>query len=962
MIKNRRRVLAALVLVVLGAVVAFTAAGRGGHATAGTVWKADEKPNKDIKHDKSAPLKTITPKKGPKGQRTRPEHRFTTETTATKDDPVVQSSAPTSLAPTAGTNFEGVATADISPNYIPPDPNAAVGPNAIVEVVNTAFEVFSKTGGSLYGPADTSTIWTGFGGDCENYNDGDATVSYDRIDQRWVMQQFAVSGSAYKECIAVSETSDPTGSWYRYEFGGFGGEFPDYPKLGVWPDAYYVTYNLFPDNWTFDGPEVCAYERARMLDGLSADQLCKQLNDNMVNGLLPSDFDGSTLPPVGEPNYLLGVKQDTATTTNSIVMYSMAVDWSTNHSTLTNLGDVAGVAPFNLACDDLGCDRIPEKNGVKLDSLGDRLMYRLAYRNLPSGQAWVVDHTVMTGSVAGVRWYQLGSPSGDTGAPTLTQQGTYAPGDGKWRWMGSAAMDSSGNMALGYSISNSSIYPGIAYTGRLFGDAAGTMTQGETVVRCGAAVSGCGSQTTYSRWGDYTSMSIDPADDCTFWYTNQYLPNTGVFNWKTRLASFKLPGCVAATVNQFSLSPTPSSVTIAQGSSDISTISSSITSGSAQIVNLTASGAPFDTTVSFGPSSINSGDTSTMTVDVGDNTPAGTYTLTVRGTGAADVRTTTVTLRVTAFNAVVNGDFENGLTGWTNIGGPTIVPTTVPTPLVKKKKAGPVTPGNSAQIGSTTSTAGDSTLYQDVLVPTGTTALSFWYRPTCTSITTGDQIQIQIQNTAGTPLQPLVAACTKSKNWLKAAFDTSAYVGQTIRIWFNAHGTGVRKKPTYALIDDVVLSRQVPDVANGGFEAGLGGWQATGTGIYAPTVVTSPTAHGGTHSLRLGSITDPNNVASNSGVSQAVVVPGINPVLTLWYQPHCVDQGYDYVQVQLKKNPGGQVLGTLLNSCTNWSSWTKATFNLSAWAGQSVTLVLNVSSDTSIQTDALFDDISITHS
>jgi hypothetical protein len=693
-----------------------------------------------------------------------------------------------------------------------------------------------------------------------------------------------------------------------------------------------------------------------MLNGDDADQQCEILGDPTVNGLLPSDFDGSTLPPDGAPNYLLGVRQDTNVdpAENSIVLFSMHVDWAhPNNTTLTGPTTLGGVAAFNLGCDDTGCSRVPEKSGVKLDTLGDRLMYRLAYRNLGDHEAWVVDHTVMTGNVAGVRWYELRSDSSDTTPPTLFQQGTYAP-DTKWRWMGSTAMDSSGNIALGYSISSSSLYPGIAYTGRLAGDTTGTMTQGETLVRCGSTASGCGGQQTYSRWGDYSSMSIDPADDCTFWYTNQYLPSTGVFNWRTRITSFKLPGC-SSTADQFSLSPAPASLTIAQGDSDTSTISSTITNGAAQAVNLSVSGAPFDTTVSFTPSSINSGDPSTMTVDVGDNTPAGTYTLTVRGTGATDVQTTNVSLAVTAPNAVVNGNFEPGdLTGWTPA-GPT--PTIVPTP---KKKAGPASPGHSVQIGMKTPTAGDSTLSQDVTVPTGTTALSFWYRPTCSSTATGDQIQVQLLDGA-TILQTLVGACTKAKNWVKAAFDTSAYAGQTITLRFDAHGTGVKKKPTYSLIDDVVLTRQVPDVANGGFESGdLTGWQSTGTAEYTPTVVTSPPAHGGTYSVRLGSLTDPG-VASNSSVSQAVVVPGINPVLTIWYQPHCIDVGFDFIQVKVKKIPGGQVLATLLNTCENSSSWKKATFNLAAWAGQSVTLMVNVSSDSSIETDALFDDISITH-
>src|SRR5207248_1801479 len=223
------------------------------------------------------------------------------------------------------------------------------------------------------------------------------------------------------------------------------------------------------------------------------------------------------------------------------------------------------------------------------------------------------------------------------------QQGTYAP-DSRYRWMGSAAMDRNGDIALGYTLSSSSQNPAIGYTGRLSTDAPGVMTQGEATL-----ITGTGSQTGgLARWGDYTSMSVDPSDDCTFWYTDEYLASSGSFNWHTRIGSFKLNGCGGPPApSDFSLGASPSSLTVAQGASGGSTISTAVTSGSAQSVSLSASGAPTGTSVSFNPASVSAGASSTMTVSVGAGTPTGSYTLTVTGNGTSATHSTSVALTVT---------------------------------------------------------------------------------------------------------------------------------------------------------------------------------------------------------------------------------------------------------------------------------------------------------------------------
>jgi DNA-binding beta-propeller fold protein YncE len=416
-----------------------------------------------------------------------------------------------------------------------------------MEVVNSELAVYSKSGGALLGPEATNTLWSGFGGGCQTHNDGDATVLYDTMARRWVVQQFSVSTKPYLDCVAISATSDATGSWYRYSFGF--SNFPDYPKMGVWPDAYYESVNLFQGN-TFKGAEMCAFNRAAMLTGAVATAQC--FTPAGAQGtVLPATLDGTTAPPTGESEWFVGINPTTA---NALAYWKFHVDWTTPaNSTLTGPTSLA-VSPFSEACGGGTC--IPQPGTTQqLDSLGDRLMYRLAYRNFGGHESLVVSHAITSGSSVGMRWYEL-RPS--SGALTVFQQGTYAP-DSTYRWMGSIAMDQAGDMALGYSTSSSSVHPSVVYTGRLASDALGTMPQGETTL-----FSGIGSQTTtLNRWGDYSEMSVDPNDDCTFWYVNEYQPSDGTFNWSTRIGSFKFPNCLSiGTVSMPNSNSTPTGVTL----------------------------------------------------------------------------------------------------------------------------------------------------------------------------------------------------------------------------------------------------------------------------------------------------------------------------------------------------------------------------------------------------------------
>ena len=413
----------------------------------------------------------------------------------------------------------------------PPDTTIAVGATQVVEWVNSSFAIFNKsTGAAVYGPAAGNTLFTGFGGACETSNDGDPVVMYDKQAQRWVLMQFAVpTGGPYFQCIAVSKTSDATGAYDRYAFQYSG--FNDYPKGGVWPDGYYVTYNIFNGN-TFGGAKACVMDRAKMLAGLPATQQCFQLS-TAYGGLLPSDLDGAALPPAGSPNYLVNLGS------SSLNVWKFKVDWTTPANTTLSAANNVPVTAFAAACGGGTC--IPQSGtSNQLDSLADRVMFRLAYRNFGSYESLVVNHAVKLGatkrsSYTGTRWYELRNLAAAT--PTVYQQSTYAP-DTTSRWMGSVAMDKMGNMALGYSTSSPTLKPGLRYATRLAADPLNTLANETSIIQGNGAQTG-----TLHRWGDYSAMSIDPVDDCTFWYASEYLTADGTFNWSTRLASFKIAGC-----------------------------------------------------------------------------------------------------------------------------------------------------------------------------------------------------------------------------------------------------------------------------------------------------------------------------------------------------------------------------------------------------------------------------------
>jgi hypothetical protein len=704
--------------------------------------------------------------------------------------------APTA-APTTTVNIDGVGNGFSGPqgtfsvNAAPPDTNGAVGPNDYVQIVNTDYAVFNKSGGVIFGPVAINSLWSGFGGLCETDNDGDPTVRYDRMADRWVIQQFAVTGAdgsatPFLECFAVSTSGDPTGSFNRYAFSY--ANFPDYPKMSVWPDAYYLTVNQFDSSGTtFLGTNVAALDRSAMLAGQTATSISFNAPTS-VSSLLPADLDGSMLPPSGEPNTLLSLGASAST----LAAFQFHVDFTTPaNSTFTGPTTLA-VNAFSDACGSSGTCIPQSGTSTQLDSLGDRLMYRLAYRNFGDHEALVAAHSVTSGSSVAVRWYELRLSGG---SPTIFQQGTYAP-DATFRWMPSISLDQSGDIAMGFSTSSSSLHPGIRYTGRLPGDPAGTMGQGEATI-----ITGAGSQTgNLTRWGDYSAMTVDPADDCTFWYTNQYIPANGSFNWKTRIGSFKFSSCGGAPANDFSISVTPASQTVTAGSSTTYTVGTTVTSGSATSVSLSASGLPTGATASFSPNPITSGGSSTLTVTTSSSTPGGTSTITVTGTSSATSHSATTSLTVNGGATVVtNGGFETGtFSGWTRSGG--VTPTIVTTPVH--------TGSFAAQVGSTGAHSANSTLTQTIVVPSGSPTLSFWYNPHTSDTIQFDQQQAQIRSTSGTRLATVLNVCSNASTWVHVTFSMSQFAGQTVVLWFNDHDDGFNNPPdpTWFYLDDVSVS------------------------------------------------------------------------------------------------------------------------------------------------------------
>src|SRR5436190_5293158 len=514
-----------------------------------------------------------------------------TQSGGTRGPQQTTAGALTSAPSPTGLSFDGVGVglAGFSPSGNPPDVNGRVGSTQYVQWNNTSFAVFDKTTGALqYGPAAGNTLFQALGGLCASHNDGDPVVSYDILAGRWVLSQFVVGAgqtSYSHQCFAVSATSDATGEYYLYDFQTDPVNFVDYPHTGVWPDGYYMSTHVFNPGGTFTAGRIYVFERAKMIAGLPARMQSQDLGAEY--GFLPADLDSLTPPPVGEAEFILGPNFTLTELTDS---FRVAVTWDTTPTLVVTPGPTImrciGNAPCVSGVNNPARDCVPEPGPALptdyLDSIAGHYMHRLAYRNNGT-QAAPQESLLASGPSDGsdsnhgsVEWFEFRNAGSSATTPTLFQSGQYDI-DTSYRWLPSIAMDKDGNIALGYSKSSTSVFPGIYVTGRLAGDSAGTMGA-EIEMQAGIGVHlGAG-----NRWGDYSGMTLDPIDQCTFYYTNEYLKTNGGFNWSTRVAAFKFPSCASAAGSYGTVSGT---ITSSETGAPISGVTVTLSNGYAGASN-----------------------------------------------------------------------------------------------------------------------------------------------------------------------------------------------------------------------------------------------------------------------------------------------------------------------------------------------------------------------------------------
>lgn len=508
-------------------------------------------------------------------------------------------SAALALAATVITSFDGLGVGFAGPQGTaslrnPSDNSLAVGPNHVVQIVNTRMAVFTKTGKPLYGPVPTNNVFRGFGGACEERNNGDAVVRYDQLADRWliVMPIFSraasrpdqpplwtsdgrahlsppgrpnqpgpaaalfqpdsasapasASGGAparqagdgpYSMCYAISTSSDPLGTYYRYEF--LRPLFPDYPRPAIWRDGYYVPTSTSDDpisETITTQKHACVVDRDALLHGKPATEQCIVIDN--VGFLNNADIDGKLLPPAGAPNVMMatgGTQLKKILDAQTIDVWQFHVDWTDPSRTAVAGPRHVAVEPYHYLCGGQLTTCVPQPGiAQRLDAQGDKLMARLVYRRIGAQESIVATHAVdAAGGGGGVRWYEFRINNARN--VTLHQQGTFAP-DAHFRWLPSAAMDRRGNIGIGYSYGGEDVFAGQRFAGRLASDPLGELTLDESVLVDGEAAQNA------IRWEDYTQTAVDPSDDCTIWYVGDYL-KTGAATYSTKIGAFRLPGC-----------------------------------------------------------------------------------------------------------------------------------------------------------------------------------------------------------------------------------------------------------------------------------------------------------------------------------------------------------------------------------------------------------------------------------
>ena len=484
--------------------------------------------------------------------------------------PLVKQQAPQAVAmPAPIATYPGIAQAQSGCGCLPPDTQGDVGPNHYIQAVNSSIKILDKSGNQLLAPTTYNSFFSPMGPltPCgANQNRGDGYVFYDHLADRWVVSDFAFPsfpGVSFYQCVGVSKTSDPvSGGWWLYAIQidpAHPTYLGDYPKFGMWPDAYYFSVNMFSNNSTFNGVRVFALPRNDMINGTGAPNagaIAFTIDPTTLGdaySLVPAGFRTGSQPPVGTPEYFLAVDSpgSSGIVQTQVRVWKFHADFATPAN--STFGSGANHAPDgNITVDGFvdaytSTTAIVPQNGtsVKLDTLGDKLMSPLVYQNLGGTESLYVSQTVNNNQngtgPTGIRWYQF-NITGSTIPATAVQQQTFTnAADLLWRWMPSIAVDGQGNMAIAYATSSSTLEPSIRYAGRLAGDPLNTLAQGEAVMQAGG-----GHQTSSSsRWGDYSALGIDPADNATFWHTHEYYSATSSSSWNTRIGKFKFPSAPA---------------------------------------------------------------------------------------------------------------------------------------------------------------------------------------------------------------------------------------------------------------------------------------------------------------------------------------------------------------------------------------------------------------------------------
>ncbi len=853
-------------------------------------------------------------------------------------DPVVQGSLENGLdgaqrIPAPSVSFDGLSNLS---GVAPPDPVGDIGPQHFVAMSNLSFAVYDRSGNVLFGPAANNTLFSGFGGDCETDNAGDPIVLYDQFHDRWILSQFTSpnSGPPFYNCVAISTSPDPTGSYYRWAIST-GNAFPDYPKYGIWSDAIYISTREFTNN-SFTGIGAYALKIDEFIAGNPAARVVSFVVPpgsaafNTGDGLLPADIDGNTLPPAGSPEYFVGSMDDggpKGAPQDALTLWKFVADFDTPANSSFTLTDTLPIAAYDTIFDDCsGRDCIPQKdtsNGLDIQSYRQRPLFRLAYRNFGSHESLVTNQSVEAASgpsIAGIRWWEIRSPNS---TPIIYQEGTFAPGltDGIHRWMGSAAMDAEGNIGLAYSASSDSIYPGLRYTGRLKSDPLGQMPQGEGII-----VEGTGSQTGPNRWGDYSSLNIDPIDDCTFWFVSEYVPVTSSRDWQLRIGAFKFNECGDPGFYMSSSQSSQSVCSTQTGATADFPIQVGSISNFDSPVTLTATGLAAGTGENYSQNPVTPlpGST-TLTVSNFAGVASGVHAFTVDGsaTGAAD-KSLNLALNVFAtaptgvqlqmpVDGAVNQDIRPSLS-WSANGAESYNVLVASDPALNNVVFAASTSGTSVAVN----------------VDLGTNTTYYW--------------TVSADNACGS-----VASAVQSFTTAPAPGDCGA-------------GTA----PAVSFTED--------------FESGAAGWSSSGTGdTWAQS---NAQVHGGSFSWHAD---DPSTVSDQQLVSPAIPLPLGQQLLTLQFWNRqtmesrssggcwdggvleiSTDGGASWTQVTTDKlltdpyDGAVSALGDSAGWCGDPQDWLKSVVDLSDWAGQTVQFRFRLGSDSSVSREGWYlDDLTV---